>query len=132
MGLAAEWGPIPGVMSLSRSGLILAVSGGGDEDGNSELHLFSIPKGSTAVSLDDAVRHPVNGRFVAIDWSPYGNSILGLVADATGIRMDMFDLSANEWSSVVSPGIEMDDPAAMPSIHRPWTLVRIAPRMYRR
>ena len=132
MGLAAEWGPIPGVMSLSPSGLMLAVSGGGDEDGNSEIHLFSIPKGSNAVSMDDAVRHPVKGRLVAIDWSPYGNNIVGLVADATGIRMDMFDLSANEWSSVVTPGIEVDDPVATPSIHRPWTLVRIAPRMCRR
>lgn len=108
MGLAAEWGPIPGVISLSPSGSMLAVSGGGDQDGNSELHLFGIPKGSSAVSVEDDVRYPVNGRLVALDWAPDGNSIAGLVADASGVRMDIFDLATNEWSAVATPAIEVN------------------------
>lgn len=106
MGLAAEWGPIPGVMSLSPTGSTLAVSGGGDEDGNSEIHLFSIPEGSDAVSVEEAVRYPVKGRLVALDWSPDGNSIAGFIADTSGIRMDVFDLATNEWSAVATPGIQ--------------------------
>ncbi len=108
MGLAVEWGPIPGVISLSPSGSTLAVSGGGDEDGNSELHLFGIPEGSSAVSVKDGVRFPVNGRLVALDWAPDGNSIVGLISDALGIRMDILDLTTSEWSAVTTSGIEVN------------------------
>ena len=108
MGLAAEWGAIPGVMSLSPSGTMLAVSGGGDENGNSDLHLFSIPDGSIAVSADDAVHYPVKGRLVALDWAPDGNRLVGLVADASGVRMDVFDLATSEWNAVANLGIEVN------------------------
>ena len=107
-GLAEEWGPIPGVMSLSPSGSTLAVSGGDDEGGSSELHLFEIPEGSSAMSVKDGLRYPVDGRLVALDWAPDGNSIAGLVADASGMRMDIFHLSTNEWSAVTTPGIEVN------------------------
>ena len=108
MGLSSEWGPIPGVMSLSPSGSTLAVSGGDDEDGYSELHLFDIPEGSSAVSAKDGVRYPVNGRLIALDWAPDGNSIAGLIADASGVRMDIFDIATNEWSVVAKSGIEVN------------------------
>ena len=107
MGLAAEWGPIPGVMSLSPSGSTLAVSGGGDEDGNGKLHLFEIPEGSSAVSVKDGSRYPVNGRLVALDWAPDESGIAGLVAYASGIRMDILDLLTGEWSAVAESGIEV-------------------------
>jgi Tol biopolymer transport system component len=108
MGLAAEWGPIPGVMSLSPSGSTLAVSGGSDEDGHSELHLFEIPNGSSDVSVKDATRYPVNGRLVALDWAPDESGLAGLVADASGVRLDTFDLATNEWSALTSSGIEVN------------------------
>ena len=108
MGLAAEWGPIPGVISLSPSGSTLAVSGGGNEDGNSELHLFEIPEGSSSVSMEDGSRYPVDGRIVALDWAPDGSGIAGLVADASGVRMDILDFSTNEWSVVTTSGIEVN------------------------
>ena len=107
MGLAAEWGPIPGVLSLSPSGSTLAVSGGGDEDERSELHLFRIREGSNVVSAQDSARYPVSGRLVALDWSPDGGGIAGLIADASGVRMDIFDLAANEWRAAATPGIEV-------------------------
>ena len=107
-GLAAEWGPIPGVMSLSPSGSTLAMSGGGDEEGNSELHLFEIPEGSSDVFVEDGSRHPVDGRLVALDWAPDESGIAGLVADASGVRMDILNLSTNEWSVVTTSGIEVN------------------------
>lgn len=108
MGLAAEWGPIPGVLSLSPSGSMLAVSGGGDEKGSSELFIFGIPEGSNTVSTNDASRYPVNGRLVALDWAPDESSIAGLVADASGMRMDILDLAAGDWNAAADTEIEMN------------------------
>ncbi len=107
MGLADEWGPVPGVMSLSPSGSTLAVGGGRDSDGFGTLHLFDVSDGTGAVSALDSTRYPVHGGLVALDWSPRGDALAGLVVSKSGTVVDMLDLAAGEWKIVTTSDISL-------------------------
>ena len=107
MGLSNAWSPIPGVLSLSPSGAKLAMSGGGDPDGNSVLYVFDLAGGPLSSFESSPGSYPVEGRVVALDWAPDDKSVAALVATDDGVSVDTLDLATSAWTNVTTSEIEV-------------------------
>ena len=107
MGLSNAWSPIPGVLALSPSGGKIAMTGGGDSEGNSSLYVFDLA-GDTQTSFENSPEsYDVEGHVVALDWAPDDGGLAALVSKDEGVSVDTLDLATGEWKTVTTSEIEL-------------------------
>ena len=107
MGLSNAWSPIPGALALSPSGGKIAMTGGGDSEGNSVLYVFDLT-GELQSSFESSPEsYAVEGHIAALDWAPDDEGVAALVSTDAGVSVDTLDLATGEWTTVTTSKIEM-------------------------
>ena len=105
--LIGSSGPIPVVISLSRTGSKLAVTAEQADGGISLVRVYA-PAGDDIVALDMPSRIvPANGRVVAVEWGPEEGRLAAVVVDASGlVTVELLDLATETWMTLATPAID--------------------------
>ena len=106
LGIVGEPGPIPALMALSPTGETMALAVGQSYE-SARLELHDLSGGASLDPAAPTASFPVEGRLLAMDWSPDGGSIAVLAAGADNVTtLRVVDTTTGQWTAVGTPAVE--------------------------
>ena len=117
LGMVGESGLIPALLALSPSGSAMAMATGQSTDGTGRLQVFGLDDDGSLALDAPSDSFQVEGRIIAMDWSPEANSIAALVVDEDDSSMlQVLDLVSGTWKTVATPVVDVDVVDSIPTV----------------
>ena len=108
LGMVGVPGLIPALLALSPSGSAMAMATGQSADGTGRLQVYGLQDGGGVALETPSHSFQAEGRIVAMDWSPDGDSIAALMVDEDDSpTLQVLDLVTGTWKTVATPVVDI-------------------------
>jgi len=117
LGMVGEPGLIPALLARSPSGSTMATATGQSTDGTGRLQVYGLDDGGSLALDAPSDSFEVEGRIIAMDWSPEEDSIAALVVDEDdSTTLQVLDLVSGTWKTVATPIVDVDVVDSIPTV----------------